>query len=51
MAAPAGSDGSTGTHLIGAGTGSLTDLRALPWYIQAWLISEPLHVGDDGGRG
>ena len=35
--------------LVDAKTGTLTDSRALPWYITALLISQPLHFGDYGG--
>jgi uncharacterized iron-regulated membrane protein len=35
--------------LIDAETGELTDMRAMPWYIQALLVSQPLHFGDYGG--
>jgi len=35
--------------LIDAETGTLTDARPLPWYVQALLISQPLHFGDYGG--
>lgn len=35
--------------LIDAGTGQLTDMRAMPWYIQALFLSQPLHFGDYGG--
>ncbi len=35
--------------LIDAGTGRLTDVRPLPWYVQALLLSQPLHFGDYGG--
>ena len=34
--------------LIDAETGVLTDIRPLPWYMQALLISQPLHFGDYG---
>jgi uncharacterized iron-regulated membrane protein len=30
-------------------TGQLTDRRALPWYVAALLLSQPLHFGDYGG--
>lgn len=29
----------------------LADRRALPWYLTALLISQPLHFGDYGGSG
>lgn len=35
--------------LIDAETGRLTDVRPLPWYVQALLLSQPLHFGDYGG--
>ena len=35
--------------LIDAETGAITDRRSLPWYLQALLISQPLHFGDYGG--
>jgi uncharacterized iron-regulated membrane protein len=35
--------------LIDAGTGRLTDMRAMPWYVQALFLSQPLHFGDYGG--
>jgi uncharacterized iron-regulated membrane protein len=35
--------------LIDAQTGELVDQRALPWYVTALLISQPLHFGDYGG--
>jgi uncharacterized iron-regulated membrane protein len=35
--------------LIDAQTGVITDQRALPWYLTALLISQPLHFGDYGG--
>jgi uncharacterized iron-regulated membrane protein len=35
--------------LIDARTGELTDMRALPWYLTALLVSQPLHFGDYGG--
>jgi len=34
--------------LIDAETGELTDTRALPWYVQVLLLSQPLHFGDYG---
>ncbi|MBB5686563.1 PepSY-associated TM helix domain-containing protein [Sphingobium boeckii] len=34
--------------LIDAQTGVLTDIRPLPWYVQALLLSQPLHFGDYG---
>ena len=35
--------------LIDAETGAFTDARAMPWYVQALLFSQPLHFGDYGG--
>jgi uncharacterized iron-regulated membrane protein len=35
--------------LIDAQTTEITDRRALPWYLTALLISQPLHFGDYGG--
>ena len=35
--------------LIDARTSELVDQRALPWYVTALLISQPLHFGDYGG--
>jgi len=35
--------------LIDATTGELTATAALPWYVTALLISQPLHFGDYGG--
>ncbi|UXX78664.1 PepSY domain-containing protein [Reichenbachiella carrageenanivorans] len=35
--------------LIDAKNGELTDMRAMPWYINAIFISQPLHFGDYGG--
>jgi uncharacterized iron-regulated membrane protein len=35
--------------LIDAETGALTDMRELPWYVTALLVSQPLHFGDYGG--
>ncbi|WP_337189094.1 PepSY-associated TM helix domain-containing protein [Phenylobacterium sp.] len=35
--------------LIDGETGALTDVRPMPWYAQALLISQPLHFGDYGG--
>ena len=35
--------------LIDAQTGTLTAVRALPWYVAALLVSQPLHLGDYGG--
>ena len=37
------------TALIDAGTGALTDARAMPWYFKALSLSRPLHFGDYGG--
>jgi uncharacterized iron-regulated membrane protein len=35
--------------LIDAQSGALIDQRAMPWYVTALLISQPLHFGDYGG--
>ena len=35
--------------LIDAQTSEITDRRALPWYLTALLVSQPLHFGDYGG--
>lgn len=35
--------------LVDASTGALTDIRAMPWYVQALFLSRPLHFGDYGG--
>jgi uncharacterized iron-regulated membrane protein len=35
--------------LIDAQTGEVTATRALPWYVSALLLSQPLHFGDYGG--
>ena len=35
--------------LIDAKTGKLTDMRSMPWYVNAVFISQPLHFGDYGG--
>jgi uncharacterized iron-regulated membrane protein len=35
--------------LVDASTGQLTDIRAMPWYVQALFLSRPLHFGDYGG--
>lgn len=35
--------------LIDAGTGQLTDMREMPWYIKTLNLSQPLHFGDYGG--
>ena len=35
--------------LIDAKKGELTDLRDMPWYVNALFISQPLHFGDYGG--
>ena len=35
--------------LIDTQTGTLTAARALPWYVAALLVSQPLHFGDYGG--
>jgi uncharacterized iron-regulated membrane protein len=36
--------------LVDAQTGAITDRRALPWYLTALLVSQPLHFGDYGGQ-
>lgn len=36
--------------LVDAQTATVTDSRALPWYVTALLLSQPLHFGDYGGR-
>ncbi|MFC7473702.1 PepSY-associated TM helix domain-containing protein [Dankookia sp. GCM10030260] len=35
--------------LVDAASGALTDIRPMPWYVQALLLSQPLHFGDYGG--
>lgn len=35
--------------LIDAKTSTLTDMRAMPWFVNALFISQPLHFGDYGG--
>lgn len=35
--------------LIDAKTGALTDMRDMPWFVNALFISQPLHFGDYGG--
>lgn len=35
--------------LVDAATAKVTDGRALPWYVTALLVSQPLHFGDYGG--
>ncbi len=35
--------------LVDAKTGKLTDMRSMPWYVNALFVSEPLHFGDYGG--
>ena len=35
--------------LIDAEGGTLTDVRAMPWYVTALQLSQPLHFGDYGG--
>lgn len=35
--------------LVDAQTSQVTDSRALPWYLTALLVSQPLHFGDYGG--
>ena len=36
--------------LVDAQTAQVTDSRALPWYMDALLLSQPFHFGDYGGR-
>lgn len=36
--------------LIDAETGELAAVRAMPWYMTALLLSQPLHFGDYGGQ-
>jgi uncharacterized iron-regulated membrane protein len=36
--------------LVDAQTAKVTDSRTLPWYLTAFLLSQPLHFGDYGGR-
>jgi len=35
--------------LIDAANGSLTDMRTMPWYVNALFLSQPLHFGNYGG--
>lgn len=35
--------------LVDASTGVLTEMRAMPWYVDALFLSGPLHFGDYGG--
>jgi uncharacterized iron-regulated membrane protein len=35
--------------LVDAKTGELTDMRTMPWFVNALFISQPLHFGDYGG--
>lgn len=35
--------------LVDAGTGALAEVREIPWYLKAILVSQPLHFGDYGG--
>jgi len=35
--------------LVDAKTGKLTDIRKMPWYVNAFFLSQPLHFGDYGG--
>lgn len=35
--------------LIDAKTSTLTDMRSMPWFVNALFISQPLHFGDYGG--
>lgn len=35
--------------LVDARTGKLSETAALPWYLKAILLRQPLHFGDYGG--
>ncbi|MBE7175808.1 MAG: PepSY domain-containing protein [Mucilaginibacter polytrichastri] len=35
--------------LVDAETGKLTDMRDMPWFVNALFVSQPLHFGDYGG--
>lgn len=35
--------------LVDAENGELTDMREMPWYVNALFLSQPLHFGDYGG--
>lgn len=35
--------------LVDAQTGEITDMRRMPWYVDALFVSQPLHFGDYGG--
>jgi len=35
--------------LIDAATSNVVESRAMPWYVSALLVSQPLHFGDYGG--
>lgn len=35
--------------LVDAASGQVVEVRKLPWYLKAVLLSEPLHFGDYGG--
>lgn len=35
--------------LVDAQTGTVTDSRSMPWYVNTLFLSEPLHFGDYGG--
>lgn len=35
--------------LVDGGTGDLTAMRPMPWYMQLLFLSQPLHFGDYGG--
>ncbi|MDR7131453.1 putative iron-regulated membrane protein [Algoriphagus sp. 4150] len=35
--------------LLDASTGELTDMRAMPWFVNVLFLSQPLHFGDYGG--
>ena len=35
--------------MVDAGTGRLTEVGQMPWYVSALFLSAPLHFGDYGG--
>lgn len=35
--------------LVDAEKGDITDMRRMPWYVDALFVSQPLHFGDYGG--
>lgn len=35
--------------LVDAQSGQITDMRRMPWYVDALFVSQPLHFGDYGG--